>query len=39
LTGKTLAATVDSSILREIQKKGADARFRKTDRGMFRLKA
>jgi len=38
-TGKTPAATLYSSILREIQKKGADARVRKTDRGMFELKA
>jgi hypothetical protein len=33
--GKTPAATIYAAILREIQTKGADARFRKTDRGLF----
>ena len=37
--GKTPAATLYSSILREIQKKGEDARFRKTARGRFELKS
>jgi hypothetical protein len=36
-SGKTPAATLYSSILREIQKKGADARFKKVDRGQFAL--
>jgi hypothetical protein len=36
-TGKTPAATLYSSILRDIQKKGADARFKKVDRGQFAL--
>ncbi len=31
----TPAATLSSAILREVQKKGKDARFRKVDRGMF----
>ena len=35
--GKTPAATLYSSILREIQKKGAEARFKKVDRGQFAL--
>jgi hypothetical protein len=35
--GKTPAATLYSSILREIQKKGGDARFRKIERGRFTL--
>jgi hypothetical protein len=35
--GKTPAATLYSSILREIQKKGAEARFKKVDRGLFAL--
>jgi hypothetical protein len=33
--GLTPAATLYSSILREIAKKGADARFKKTERGKF----
>jgi hypothetical protein len=37
-TGKTPAATLYSSILREIQKKGSEARFVKTERGKFALK-
>jgi hypothetical protein len=36
--GKTPASTLYASFLREIQKKGADARFVKTDRGKFALK-
>jgi hypothetical protein len=35
--GKTPAATLYSSILREIQKKGGEARFKKVDRGQFAL--
>jgi len=35
--GKTPAATIYAAILREIQKKGADARFRKAGRGLFAL--
>ncbi len=35
--GKTPAATLYSAILREIQTKGKDARFRKTERGKFAL--
>jgi len=35
--GKTPAATIYAAILREIQKKGADARFRKVARGKFEL--
>ena len=35
--GKTPAATLYSSILREIVKKGADARFKKVERGQFAL--
>lgn len=35
--GKTPAATLYSAILREIQTKGKDARFRKTERGKFTL--
>jgi len=38
-TGKRPDATLYFSIFREIQKKGSEARFRKTDRGMFELKA
>ena len=37
--GKTPGATLYSSILREIQKKGDGARFRKTERGRFELKS
>ena len=33
--GKTPEATLYSAILREIQKKGKDARFKKVSRGMF----
>ena len=33
--GKTPSATLYSSILRELKTKGADARFRKTERGKF----
>jgi hypothetical protein len=36
--GKTPHATLYSSILREIQKKGAEARFVKAERGKFALK-
>jgi hypothetical protein len=35
--GKTPAATIYSAISREIKEKGADARFRKTERGKFEL--
>ena len=35
--GKTPAATVYSAILREIQKKGDESRFRKVERGKFTL--
>jgi len=37
--GKTPHATLYSAILREIQKKGKDARFAKVDRGQFTLSA
>jgi hypothetical protein len=37
--GKTPAATLYSAILRELQSKGADARFVKTERGKFAHKA
>jgi hypothetical protein len=37
--GKTPAATLYSAILREITTKGSEARFKKTDRGHFTLKA
>ncbi|HMF17514.1 MAG TPA: winged helix-turn-helix domain-containing protein [Gemmataceae bacterium] len=33
--GKTPAATLYSSMLRELQKKGKEARFKKTERGKF----
>ena len=33
--GKTPAATLYSAILKELKAKGADARFRKTERGKF----
>jgi HB1, ASXL, restriction endonuclease HTH domain len=36
--GKTPHATLYSAILREIDIKGTDARFKKTERGMFALK-
>ncbi len=35
--GKTPAATIYAAMLREIQTKGKDARFKKTDRGLFTL--
>ncbi|MHB9070204.1 MAG: winged helix-turn-helix domain-containing protein [Sedimentisphaerales bacterium] len=35
--GKTPSATIYSAITREIKEKGADARFRKTERGKFEL--
>ena len=35
--GKTPAATLYAAILREIQTKGKDARFKKTDRGLFTI--
>ena len=35
--GKTPHATLYSALLRELQKKGNDARFKKTDRGKFTL--
>ena len=37
--GKTPSATLYSALLREIQKKGAAARFTKRDRGLFGLNA
>jgi HB1, ASXL, restriction endonuclease HTH domain len=37
--GKTPHATLYSAILREIDTKGSEARFKKTERGMFGLKA
>ena len=37
--GKTPHATLYSAILREIDTKVADARFKKTERGMFAIKA
>jgi hypothetical protein len=36
--GKTPAATLYSAILREINTKGKDARFKKSDRGLFAAK-
>ncbi len=36
--GATPAQTLYSAILRELQKKGADSRFTKVDRGQFALK-
>jgi short subunit dehydrogenase-like uncharacterized protein len=36
--GATPAQTLYSAILRELQKKGAEARFTKVDRGQFTLK-
>jgi len=36
-TGKTPQATVYAAIIREIAKKGGEARFRKTERGKFAL--
>ena len=35
--GQTPRATLYSALLREIQTKGKDARFKKTDRGLFAL--
>lgn len=35
--GKTPSATIYSAIITEIKKKGADSRFRKTERGKFEL--
>ena len=35
--GKTPHATLYSALLRELQKKGNDARFKKSDRGKFTL--
>ena len=35
--GRTPVATIYSAITREIKEKGADARFRKTERGKFAL--
>jgi hypothetical protein len=37
--GKTPSATLYAAILREVQNKGAAARFVKTDRGKFTLRA
>jgi hypothetical protein len=37
--GRTPAATLYSAILREITTKGKDARFKKTERGKFSIKA
>ncbi len=37
-SGKTPQATLYSAILREIQKKGKQARFEKTERGRFRVR-
>jgi hypothetical protein len=37
--GKTPHATLYSAILREIDTKGSDARFKKADRGMFTLRS
>jgi len=34
-SGQTPAATLYSAILREIKTKGKDARFKKSDRGLF----
>ncbi len=36
-SGKTPAATIYAAMLREIQTKGKEARFKKTDRGLFTL--
>jgi len=33
--GKTPASTLYAALIREIQKKGSEARFQKTDRGLF----
>jgi len=37
--GKTPSATLYAAVIREIAAKGKDARFKKTDRGMFELSA
>jgi hypothetical protein len=37
--GKTPQATLSSAILREIDKKGKESRFTKTERGKFTAKA
>lgn len=37
--GKTPAATIYAAMIREIKAKGADARFRKVDRGRFAANA
>jgi restriction system protein len=37
--GKTPASTIYAAILREVRAKGKDARFRKTDRGLFEATA
>jgi len=37
--GKTPAATLYAAILREINEKGADARFQKVDRGQFTIRS
>jgi hypothetical protein len=37
--GKTPAATLYSAILRELKTKKSEARFRKTERGKFELRA
>ncbi len=37
--GKTPAGTLYSAILREIQTKGKEARFQKTERGKFAIKS
>ena len=38
-SGKTPHNTLYSALLREINTKGADARFEKVERGLFRLKS
>ena len=37
-SGKTPSATLYAAIIREISKKGKDARFAKVDRGRFQLR-
>jgi hypothetical protein len=37
--GRTPAATLYSAIIREISIKGTEARFKKTERGKFSIKA
>ena len=37
-SGKTPSATLYAAIIREISKKGKDARFEKVDRGRFQLR-